>query len=62
MFHELLWVWKIDEVTTKAPVKKLLKSQLAYVKFRYFLMEPVTMIFSVVNWANNTQGIYINFF
>ena len=42
-----------------AAVKKLYESQLAYVKYRYFVMEPITTIISLVNWGSNTQGIYI---
>ena len=36
----------------------LWKSQLAYVKCQYFLMEPVATIFSLVNWDYNTQGFF----
>ena len=57
VFNDLLWVWKIDDVINMAPAKKLWKSHLANVKWRYF--EPVTMISPLVNWGNNTQGIYI---
>ena len=54
-----IWSWKKNTVTYMAPVKKLWKPPLACVRCWYFLIEPVTMIFSLGNLGSNPQGIYI---